>query len=304
LGVGLNEFAFRQNIGKKEGMSKIAVTGGSGKLGRACVKDLLAHGHQVFNVDRAAPAEGICPLILADLADFGQAVDAFAHRPGESMGRGHFDAIVHLAAIPAPHLFTDAVVFQNNTLSTYNVFAAAWRLGIKNIVWASSETVLGLPFDTPPPYAPVDEEYAGRPETAYSLSKLMGEEMAKQFCRWDAEMKIIGLRFSNVMEPQDYEKFAEFQKNPAMRKWNLWGYIDARDGAQAIRKAVEAPLKGADVFIIANADTVMTQSSAQLMAGSFPGVPIKEKLAANETLLSIEKAKRVLGYKPEFGWRR
>jgi nucleoside-diphosphate-sugar epimerase len=82
-----------------------------------------------------------------------------------------FDAIVHLAAIPAPRRFTDPVTFSNNTLSTYNVFDASRRLGIKNIVWASSETVLGLPFETPPPYAPVDEEYAC-PESAYSLSNV------------------------------------------------------------------------------------------------------------------------------------
>jgi nucleoside-diphosphate-sugar epimerase len=285
-------------------MAKIAVTGGSGKLGRACVKDLLAHGHHVFNVDRAAPQERICPFILADLADFGQTVDAFSSCPGEKAGRGDFDAIVHLAAIPAPHLFTDPVTFANNTLSTYNVFSAAYRLGIKNVVWASSETVLGLPFDTAPPYAPVDEEYVGRPETAYSLSKLMGEEMAKQFCRWEPEMKIIGLRFSNVMEPCDYERFAGFQKDPSIRKWNLWGYIDARDGAQAIRRAVEAPLKGADVFIIANAETVMTQSSTQLMKDAFPDVLVKKKLKANETRLSIEKAKRILGYKPQHSWSK
>src|ERR1017187_887977 len=290
--------------GRKDGMAKIAVTGGSGKLGRACVKDLLAHGYEVFNIDRAAPAERVCPFILADLADFGQTVDAFSACPGEKAQRGNFDAIVHLAAIPAPHLFTDAVTFGNNTLSTYNVFSAAYRLGIENVVWASSETVLGLPFDTPPPYASVDEEYAGRPESAYSLSKLMGEEMAKQFCRWAPKMKIIGLRFSNVMEPQDYKRFASFQKTPAIRKWNLWGYIDARDGAQAIRKAVEAPLKGADVFIIANADSVMTRSSSELMAEAFPKVLVKKKLKANETLLSMEKAKRVLGYKPQYSWRK
>jgi nucleoside-diphosphate-sugar epimerase len=284
-------------------MARIAVTGGSGKLGRACVKELLAHGYEVFNVDRAAPAERICPFILADLADFGQTVDAFSACPGEKAQRGNFDAIVHLAAIPAPHLFTDAVTFSNNTLSTYNVFAAAYRLGIKNVVWASSETVLGLPFDTPPPYAPVDEEYVGRPESAYSLSKLVGEEMAKQFCRWEPKMKIIGLRFSNVMEPHDYKRFASFQKNAGIRKWNLWGYIDARDAAQAIRKAVEAPLKGADAFIIANADTVMTRSSSELMAEAFPKVPVKKKLKENETLLSMEKAKRVLGYKPQYSWR-
>ena len=112
------------------------------------------------------------------------------------------DALVHLAAIPAPGRNPNAVIFKVNTLSTYNVFEAARRLKIRNIVWASSETVLGLPFDRPPPYVPVDEEYPGRPESAYSLSKLIGEEMARQFCRWDSELKMIGLRFSNVMERQ------------------------------------------------------------------------------------------------------
>ena len=87
----------------------------------------------------------------------------------------------------------NAVIFKVNTLSTYNIFEAARRLKIRNVVWASSETVLGLPFNTPPPYAPVDEEYPARPETAYSLSKFLGEEMAKQFARWDPELKIIGL---------------------------------------------------------------------------------------------------------------
>jgi nucleoside-diphosphate-sugar epimerase len=199
-------------------------------------------------------------------------------------------------------LSTDPVTFSNNTLSTYNVFEAARRLGIKNIVWASSETVLGLPFETPPPYVPIDEEYAS-PESAYSLSKLLGEEMAKQFCRWDPEMKIIGLRFSNVMEPHDYAAFPDFEKDPHGRKWNLWGYIDARDAAQAIRRALEAPFKGADVFIIANSDTVMSRPTSELLAEVFPKVALKKQLGPNETLLSIEKARRVLGYEPQHSWR-
>src|SRR4029077_15585989 len=156
--------------------------------------------------------------------------------------------------------------FSNNILSTYNVFEAARGPGIENIVWASSETVLGLPFETPPPYVPVDEEYPGRPESAYSLSKLLGEEMAKQFCRWDPDMKIIGLRFSNVMEPHDYAVFPDFEKDPHFRKWNLWGYIDARDAAQEIRRALEAPFKGGDVFVIANADTVMSRPTSELLS--------------------------------------
>jgi nucleoside-diphosphate-sugar epimerase len=188
-------------------------------------------------------------------------------------------------------------------LSTYNVFEAARQLGIKNIVWASSETVLGLPFATPPPYVPVDEEYPGRPESAYSLSKLLGEEMAKQFCRWDPELKIIGLRFSNVMEPTDYARFPSFQDDAAKRKWNLWGYIDARDAAQAVRLALESNLKGAEVFIIANADTVMNRSNDELLKELYTGVPRKRGFGPNETLLSIEKARRVLGYKPQYSWR-
>ena len=281
-------------------MTRVVVTGGSGKAGRACIADLLAHGYTVANVDRTPPAASHCPFISVDLADFGQTIEALSAIDDRIQG---VDAVVHLAAIPAPGLYPNAVTFKNNMLSTYNIFEAARRLDIKQVVWASSETVLGLPFDTPPPYAPVDEDYPGRPESAYSLSKLLGEEMAKQFCRWDSALKIIGLRFSNIMEPADYARFADFQDDPHLRKWNLWGYIDARDAAQAIRKALEAPITGAEVFIIANADTVMRRPNAELLAELFPSVPLTAGVGPNETLLSIAKAKRMLGYQPQYSWR-
>src|SRR5277367_273048 len=203
---------------------KIIVTGGSGKAGRACVDDLLEHGYDVLVVDRVVPNPKKCESILADLTDYGQVIDALSGADGAEQ---KVHAVVHLAAIPAPRLHANAHTFQNNTVSDYNVFEACRRLGIKNIVWASSETVLGLPFDVPPPYVPVDEEYPGRPETAYSLSKLVGEEMAKQFCRWDPELKIIGLRLSNVMSLEDYARFPGFQDDARKRKWNVWSYIDA-----------------------------------------------------------------------------
>jgi nucleoside-diphosphate-sugar epimerase len=149
----------------------------------------------------------------------------------------------------------------------------------------------------------VDEEYAPRPESAYSLSKTVGEEMARQFCRWEPDMKIIGLRFSNVMLPGDYAAFPRFEDDPASRKWNLWGYIDARDASQAVRRALEADLTGADIFIIANADTVMTRPVTELMAEFYPGVPWRHEVGPHDTLLSIDKARRVLGYAPEYSWR-
>jgi nucleoside-diphosphate-sugar epimerase len=280
-------------------MTHVVVTGGSGKLGRACIRELIEHGWDVTNVDLVGLQDGPCALVRADLTDFGQALEALAGVDEHPSA----DAVAHLAAIPAPGLVPNSEVFRVNTLSTYNVFEAARRLGIKNVVWASSETVLGLPFDVPPPYIPVDERYPGRPETAYSLSKLVGETMAEQFCRWDAELKVIGLRFSNVMEDEDYRAFPDFDVTAHQRKWNLWAYIDARDGAQAVRKALEVDCTGAEVFVVANADTVMSRPNAELVAEVFPNVPVTADVGPNETLLSIEKARALLGYEPRHSWR-
>jgi nucleoside-diphosphate-sugar epimerase len=149
----------------------------------------------------------------------------------------------------------------------------------------------------------VDEEYRPRPESTYSLVKSLEEEMAHHFCRWDPQLKMIGLRFSNVMDPEDYAQFPGFDRDPHLRKWNLWGYIDARDGAQAVRRALEHAAPGVDVFVIANADTVMSRSSADLVAEVFPDVEVRRELGEHETLLGIDKARRVLGYEPEHSWR-
>ncbi|MEA2518629.1 MAG: hypothetical protein QOF49_709 [Chloroflexota bacterium] len=282
---------------------RIVVTGGSGKLGRAVVADLAEHDHEVWNVDVAAPREparsGV-RFTRIDLTDFGQVYELFR---GIDEGWPTVDGVVHLAAIPGPAQAPNAALFANNIVGSHNVFSAARHVGIRNVVWASSETLLGLPFDTPPPYVPVDEEYPVRPESAYSLAKALDEEMARQFCRWDPRLKMIGLRFSNVMEPADYARFPSFDADPLLRSWNLWGYIDARDGAQAVRRALEHDAVGMDVFIIANADTVMSRSSAELVAEVFPAVEVRKGLAEHETLLSIDKARRVLGYEPRHSWR-
>ncbi|MEJ3749806.1 NAD(P)-dependent oxidoreductase [Actinomycetes bacterium KLBMP 9797] len=281
-------------------MTRVVVTGGSGKLGRAVVEELVAQGYDVVNVDAAPPREPRCPYVRVDLTDYGQTAEALSAVDDRFHGA---DAVVHLAAIPAPGLTTNAATFANNATATYNVFAAARAAGITNVVWASSETVLGLPFDTPPPYIPLDEEYPARPESTYSLVKHLEEQMAAQFCRWDPRLKMIGLRFSNVMEPADYAAFPSFDEDPNLRKWNLWSYIDARDGAQAVRKALEHDATGVDVFIIANADSVMSRPSADLAAEVFPGVPVTRELTGTETLMSIDKARRVLGYEPQHTWR-
>ncbi|WP_347110533.1 NAD(P)-dependent oxidoreductase [Paenarthrobacter sp. S56] len=277
---------------------KIAVTGGTGKLGRSVVRRLTQDGHQVFNLDRAGQRGP--GYVAVDLRNYGQVVDVILGLDDRHDG---LDAIVHLAAIPAPGLAPDAAVFENNMLSTYNVFQSARRAGIKKLVYASSETVLGLPFDTPPPYIPVDEEYPARPESTYSLVKHLEEQMAIELTRWDPELSITALRFSNVMDPEDYDAFPSFDSDATLRKWNLWGYIDARDGAQAVVRALESAPPGFERYIIAAADTVMSRSSAELAAEVFPGVEVVKELDRHETMLSIDKARRMLGFEPEHSWR-
>ena len=148
----------------------------------------------------AAP-HGLC--VVADLTDLGQTLDALSG----------FDAVVHFAAIPAPDIRPDGETFRINALSTFNVFAAAEAHRMRRVVWASSETVLGLPFDKPPAFAPIDETIEPRPESSYALSKLVGETMAEQFARRTG-IGFVGLRISNIMEPGDYARFPTFWDDP------------------------------------------------------------------------------------------
>jgi nucleoside-diphosphate-sugar epimerase len=273
-------------------MTRVVVTGGVGKAGRAVVRDLLEHGYDVTSVDLALDLKFPVRQVIADVTDYGETVDVLKAA----------DAVVHLAAIPAPGVKPDELTFRVNTTSTYNVFAAAALHGLRRVVWASSETTLGLPFERESPrYAPIDEEHPLLPESSYALSKVVSEEMARQFNRWNG-IPHVGLRFSNIMEPHDYERFPEYWEDAQLRRWNLWGYVDARDVAQSCRLALERDISGAEAFIIAAADTVMNRPSAELMAEVYPDVDLRA-VGEYETLLSIEKARRMLGYEPAFSWR-
>jgi nucleoside-diphosphate-sugar epimerase len=289
-------------------MKSIVVTGGSGKAGRAVIRDLLAHGYAVMNVDIAPPSESLCHFMKADLTDMGQAVDALRRAAGTIDRRrsplGEAEGVIHLAGIPAPSLAPDAVTFQNNMMSTYNIFSAATLAGIRRVVWASSETTYGLPFSrTPPVAAPVTEEHRLAPESGYALAKQLCEVMAGEMHRWNPTTSFVGLRISNIFEPGDYAAIPSYWADPALRRWNLWSWVDARDVAQACRLSLEVEAIGAEQFTIAAADTLMRTPSRQLMAEAFPDVPVSPDLGEFETLLSIAKARRMLAYAPQHSWR-
>jgi nucleoside-diphosphate-sugar epimerase len=271
---------------------KIVVTGGSGKAGRWVVDRLREAGHDVLNVDQVhdGSAHGLC--LVTDLTDPGQCFDALAGS----------EAVVHLAAIPAPEVRPAPETFRINMLSTYNVFAAAEAHRYTRVVYASSETILGLPFDEPPAFAPIDETHPVRPESSYSLAKLAGETIAEQFVRRTGTAHV-GLRISNIMERADYQAFPGYWTDATLRKWNLWGYVDARDVAQACELGLTAAVEGHEIAIVAAADTCMTRDSAELMAEVYPEVRLTRELHGRETLLAIERARRILGYEPGYSWR-
>src|SRR6201986_3858291 len=276
-------------------MKSVIVTGGSGKAGRATIRELLEHGYQVMNVDAVAPAEPLCHFMKADLNDLGQAMDALRLLPGTIDRRrasiGEASAVIHLAGIPAPGLAPDATVFQNNMMTTYNVFSAAVRAGLKRVVWASSETTYGIPFTgSPPSFAPITEEHPLVPESGYALAKVLCERAALEMNRWNPGTTFVGLRISNIFQEKDYDAIPSYWDDGALRRWNLWSWVDARDVAQACRLGIEADVTGADVFTIAAADTLMKTPSRELMAAHFPNAKIADKLGEFETLLSIEKA--------------
>jgi nucleoside-diphosphate-sugar epimerase len=275
---------------------RICVTGAAGQAGRAVVADLLEHGYEVMPTDiGASRADMENGMLRADLTEYGQAVEVLTGA----------DAVVHLANIPAPGLTTPAVTFNSNITMNFNVFQAAAALKLSRVVWASSETTLGLPFDVPPRYAPVDEDHYPVPTSTYALSKVASETIAGHIAQWSG-IPFVALRFSNIMAPDDYQEFPSYWPDPHSRKWNLWGYIDERDVAASCRLALEAPeetVTGNPAFIIAAADTVMNRPSAALMAEVFPDVRLTRDVGEFETLLAIDRARGVLGFEPRHSWR-
>ena len=271
---------------------RVCVTGANGQAGRA-VRDLLDHGYEVAATDITGTRDN--GVLRADLTDYGQALEVLHGA----------DAVVHLANIPAPGLATPAVTFNANMTMNFNIFQAAASLDLSRVVWASSETTLGLPFDVPPRYAPVDEDHYPVPTSTYALSKVASETVAGQIAHWSG-IPFVALRFSNIMSPGDYQRFPAAQADPQARRWNLWGYIDERDAAAACRLALEAPAEavaGSPSFIIAAADTVMNRPSAGLLAEVFPGVSLTRDVGEFGTLLAIDRARRALGFEPRHSWR-
>ena len=281
-------------------MKKICVTGGSGGAGNAVIEHLLAQGYDCVNIDIKPPKTQHCPFIEVDMTDYKAVYEAMAG----------CDAVVHFAGNPEPDFdhWESADRFNNNTSALFNAFNAAQAHGIKRVVWASSETIFGFPFDTNhQERLPVNETSEPQPQGGYALSKMISETLAEQMAKLYG-MTFIGLRLSNVLY-DDVNAVPSFQKIPGYwedmpyRKFNLWGYIDSRDTARAARLALEADISGAEVFNIAAKDTLMRQPTKELVDTVMPQSKLDPQITGHMALLDCSKARDLLGFEPDYNWQ-
>ena len=289
---------------------RILFTGGSGKAGKHVATFLAEQGHEVTNADLVPLRDPAVADLKVDLTDLGETYSALAglarSEELELAAMPAYDAVVHFAAVPAILLTSEAKTYATNVLSTYNVLEAATRLGVRKIIFASSETTYGVCFaqgERRPEYLPVDEEHPTVPEDSYAMSKVANEVTARSF-QARTGFDIYGLRINNVIEPHEYaEMFPRFLEDPALRRRNIFAYIDTRDLGQLVQRCLEVDGLGYEVFNVANADMSVAATTQQIRDRFYDGVEPRRQMGRDETFYSIDKARQLLGYAPQHSWR-
>ncbi len=277
-------------------MKKVVITGVSGLLGPYVEEHMINMWYDVLSVDINKPKVSKAAFLKVNLLNLGECYGALAGA----------DAVIHLAAIPVAYSHPNEVTFQNNVMSTYNILEASAGLGIKKVVLASSESSYGIVFskqNLAPQYVPMDEEHPQLPEDSYGLSKIVAEKAGDMFNR-RCGMQVVSLRIGNVITPEMYQNFPSFIHDPKPRRTILWSYVDARDIAQACRLSIETDGLGSVALNLAADDTSMDIKSCDLMKAEFPSVTdVRSSIDGYQTLLSNEKAKKMLNWIPVHTWR-
>ncbi len=291
---------------------RIFFTGGNGKAGKHAVAYLRAQGHRVLSADITHEMGAGADSLQLDLTDAGQVFNAmcafgdFADMDAPRPQGAAFDAVVHFAAVPCILMRPDNETFRINTLSTYNVLDAATKLGIKKVIFASSETTYGICFahgEMKPAYIPIDEDHPTIPHDSYAMSKVCNEVCAQSF-QARTGIDIYGLRINNVIEPHEYaQNFPAFVADAALRRRNIFAYIDARDLGHMVDCCLHTDGLGYEVFNVSNDDTSIALSSPEVTAQFYAGVPVKTPLTDHQTFYANDKAKRMVGFAPKHGWR-
>lgn len=275
---------------------RIAITGSRGSVGNAIMELALAQGHSVVSIDRTpVGADASMPNVTAmqaDITKYSELENAFRD----------CDAVVHMAAFPAPGIASVYDTHNNNVTGSYNALCAAVALGIKKVCQASSINAIGAAYSRAPrfDYFPVDEKHPTYNEDPYSLSKWICEAQGDSIARRNEDMTISSMRFHWVVSERGYaanhkrELWNEFSRN-------LWGYTRFDAAAQACLLSLTADFKGHEAFFIVAPDTMMDLPSTELAERFFPDVPIRGDLSGTKGFFDCSKAERLLGWKHQPG---
>ena len=276
----------------------IIVTGAAGRLGRRVVQLLVDRGKEVVATDQLAADDLPAKFVRCDLVD-AKAVEGVLRDA---------EAVVHMGAIPGPMRVDPRVIFDNNVTSTFNVMTSAAELGLRRVVFSSSAFGMGWAHDGNafvPLYLPLDEEHPMVPFEPYGLSKQVGEDIGRMIAR-NSDTTVVSLRFTNVARPEVQAEFpwpTPTPENPLTLV--MWAYADARDVAQAHILALDAEIEEYEAFMIAQPSSRFNEPTIDLVKSNFGDrVEIREGLSGAASVISTEKAQRLLGWRPRYDWRQ
>lgn len=274
-------------------VNRVLVTGAGGMIGRAVVDDLVAQGLAVTALERVEP-EGlpVDRMVVGDAGDPDAVDEALVD----------VDAVVHLAAVPAPVLGTPLEVFGNNTRATFVVLEAAGQRGIRRVAMSSSYGITGLPWAAQPlhpAYVPIDEGLPPQVEDPYGLSKQVDEATAQMMAR-RYDLTVIALRLPFVAnDRRRRDRLAATTADPVIGSTEMWAYLDLRDAARALRLALVAPASGFHAVLVAAPETLAPYATEDLLARYHPSVPVRKTLRGRAVPMDLSKVEELLGFTAE-----
>ncbi len=275
----------------------IVVTGAAGRLGRLVVQQLVDQGREVLATDRVDVDDLPADFVRCDLGDAGATQDILKDA----------ESVVHMGAIPGPLRDPPRVIFDNNVASTFNVMMSASELGLRRVVFSSSAFGMGWAHDGNafvPLYLPLDEEHPMMPFEPYGLSKQVGEDIGRMIAR-NSDTTVVSLRFTNVALPEVIAEFpwpAPTPEEPLTLV--MWAYAEARGVAEVHVLALDAEIEEYEAFMLAQPSSRFAEPTIDIVKNNFGDrVEIRDGLEGNASVISTEKAQRLLGWRPHHDWR-
>ena len=275
----------------------IVVTGAAGRLGRRVVQLLADQNREVLATDQVDADDLPAEFARCNLGD--------AEAVHEILDGA--EAVIHMGAIPGPLRAEPRFIFQNNAAADFNVMMSAAELGLRRVVFSSSAFGMGWAHDGNafvPRYLPLDEEHPMMPFEPYGLTKQVGEDIGRMIAR-SSNTTVVSLRFTNVALPEVQAEFpwpAPTPENPLTLV--MWAYADARDVAEAHVLALDAEIDEYEAFMLAQPSSRFSEPTIDIVRNNFGDrVEIREGLTGTASVISTQKAQRLLGWTPRHDWR-